>query len=327
MMVPGVSLPHVTDEPTHSPIRQTDPSSYQLHPPRQQRNFPFVSHRTGYLGANISSTSHQQTLLLPAKTSLPRIANLLSSISIDATLPAATTTMAKISGIGAFFIIVLFVVLLGTAAWIIYTHLRARRLGLPTPTLASYNPFVSSGRSSGGGGVVGWVKDKIGGLKNRNNRSAGGAYEEPLSSNVRGRASNRGFGPLDPDDAWDARVGTEADAYGPGGYYEEQELGLHGEQRGGLGASGYNARGRSLSREPEPYIGGSQGGLDRRYDEEMGRKPAVNPFDDSAAVGGGLRGVSPRPIEMDATGGNAKGKGSLEENSPTERRSMFRENM
>ncbi|EHK97489.1 hypothetical protein M7I_6755 [Glarea lozoyensis 74030] len=48
--------------------------------------------------------------------------------------------MAKISGIGAFFIIVLFVVLLGTAAWIIYTHLRARRLGLPTPTLASYNP-------------------------------------------------------------------------------------------------------------------------------------------------------------------------------------------
>jgi hypothetical protein len=249
--------------------------------------------------------------------------------------------MARISGIGAFFIIVLFVAILGGAAWLIYTHLRARRLGLPTPTLASYNPFKRSDRSYGGGGggtssgggIAGWVKDKVGGFKNRNNRSAGGAYEEPLSSNVRGRASNRGFGPLDPDDAWDARVGTEADAYGPGGYYEEQELGLHNEHTGAPGlapTAGYGdaPRGRSLSRAPEPYIGGSQAGLDRRYDEEMGRKPALNPFDDHAEVSNvSLRGVSPRPIEMDASGSHQKNKGSLEENSPTERRSMFRENM
>ncbi|CZT09505.1 uncharacterized protein RAG0_14248 [Rhynchosporium agropyri] len=252
--------------------------------------------------------------------------------------------MAHISGFGAFFIIVLFVLVASCIGWVIYTHLRARRLGLPQPTISSYNPFQSSsssgafGSSQGSGGVVGWVKTKLGGLKKRNNRSAGGAYEEPLSSNVRGRASNRGFGPLDPDDAWDARVGTEADAYGPGGYYEEQELGFHGpNERAGRGLAPTSAmappaygdggaRGRSLSREPEPYIGGSQAGLDRRYDEEMGRRPTqqTDPFDDAAEVpSGSLRGVSPRPIEAD--GKESKPKESLD--SPTERRSMFRENV
>ncbi|KAL2065198.1 hypothetical protein VTL71DRAFT_2867 [Oculimacula yallundae] len=247
--------------------------------------------------------------------------------------------MAHVSGLGAFFIIVAFVAIASAAGWVVYTHLRARRLGLPQPTLASYNPFHSSSSGAYGSsgpktGVVGWVNDKVKAFKNRNNRSAGGAYEEPLSSNVRGRASNRGFGPLDPDDAWDARVGTEADAYGPGGYYEEQELGLHGHNERGAGAPaggmappGYGEnRGRSLSREPEPYIGGSQAGLDRRYDEEMGRKPAQsqNPFDDAAEVpsGSGLRGVSPRPID---TSKGHKPQDSLD--SPTERRSMFRENM
>ncbi|TVY84260.1 hypothetical protein LSUE1_G000879 [Lachnellula suecica] len=243
--------------------------------------------------------------------------------------------MGHVSGLGAFFIIVAFLVVAGGAAWIIYTHLRARRLGLPTPTFASYNPFKRSERPYGApgpapGGVVGWVNDKLRGLKNRNNRSAGGAYEEPLSTNVRGRASNRGFGPLDPDDAWDARVGTEADAYGPGGYYEEQELGLHGGDHHLAPAPGVGTenRGRSLSREPEPYIGGSQAGLDRRYDEEMGRKPAANPFDDSAEPSNvSLRGVSPRPIDTSKPAKGHKANESADSNSPTERRSMFRENM
>ncbi|KAH6715683.1 hypothetical protein BKA61DRAFT_331949 [Leptodontidium sp. MPI-SDFR-AT-0119] len=239
--------------------------------------------------------------------------------------------MAHISGLGAFFIIVAFVLVASCIGWVIYTHLRARRLGLPQPTLASYNPFHRSEQygapGPARGGVVGWFNDKVKAFKNRNNRSAGGAYEEPLSSNVRGRASNRGFGPLDPDDAWDARVGTEADAYGPGGYYEEQELGLHNDRGAGLAPGpgyGEGSRGRSLSREPEPYIGGSQAGLDRRYDEEMGRKPAQNPFDDAAELpsNNSLRGVSPRPID---TGKGHKPQDSID--SPTERRSMFRENM
>ena len=181
---------------------------------------------------------------------------------------------------------------------------------------------------------MGWVNDKIRGSRNRNNRSAGGAYEEPLSSNVRGRGANRGFGPLDPDDAWDARVGTEADAYGPGGYYEEQELGLQGSTNlapaQGMGPMGHGTegRGRSVSREPEPYIGGSQAGLDRRYDEEMGRKPAMNPFDDSAAEPSNvsLRGVSPRPLLDTSSKGPMKGQENIAD-SPTERKSMFREDM
>lgn len=236
--------------------------------------------------------------------------------------------MAHMSGVAAFVIIIAIVFLLTAGGWIVYTHLRARRLGLPQPTLASYNPF--QGNSSGGGygsgrssgGIIGWVKSKV----SKNGRSSGGAYEEPLNSNVRGRASNRGFGPLDPDEAWDTRVGTEADSYGPGGYYEEQELGLHGPS--GVAPTPSSAtygedRGRALSREPEPYIGGSQAGLDRRYDEEMG-KPTSNPFGDEAEVrDGSLRGVSPRPV-IDTHVPKGKQSG---DNSPTSRKSIFRENV
>lgn len=227
-----------------------------------------------------------------------------------------------------------------------FTHLRARRLGLPTPTLASYNPFASRNDSYTGpqpapGGIKGWINDKISAFKNRGNRTAGGAYEEPLNSfGGGGRSGNgrRGFGPLDPDDAWDSRVGTEADAYGPGGYYEEAEVGLHsdtgyaGNVHAGAGSgSGHvgDDRGRGRSREPEAYIGGTQKGLDRRYDEEMGRTaPTSNPFDDDAEPSSAsLRGVSPRPMES-GIGSKAqkKSRGDMDD-SPTERRSMFRENV
>jgi len=256
------------------------------------------------------------------------------------------------SGVAAFFIAVILIALIGLAGWIVFSHLRARRLGLPTPTFSSYNPFASGSSPSyaprpAAGGIVGWVNDKIRSFRNRNNRSAGGAYEEPLNSVTRGsgRGANRGFGPLDPDDAWDARVGTEADAYGPGGYYEEQELGLHGGDTsypgsGGIGAtpagpppSYGDERGRARSREPEPYIGGSKAGLDRRYDEEMGegasQAAAQNPFDDEAEPSNvSLRGVSPRPIDT-SLGVTTKGHGKQDSvgDSPTERRSMFSENI
>lgn len=245
-----------------------------------------------------------------------------------------TFTMAKISGIVAFIIIVLIVVILVALAWLIFANLRARRLGLPQPSISSYNPFGGGSQRYGGGPAQGGIIGRVKGMFSKgNNRSAGGAYEEPLSSNVRGR-SNRGFGPLDPDEAWDARVGTEADAYGPGGYYEEQELGLHGGGHGagaglaaapGAGQPGHGAeRGRSLSREPELYIGGSQAGLDRRYDEEMGRKPAVNPFDDTAEPSiVSLRGVSPRPMDAETRKGHKK-HDSMDDG---ERRSIFREDI
>jgi len=238
---------------------------------------------------------------------------------------------------GVIILILIFAAIIAVSSWIIYVHLRARRLGLPQPTFSSYNPFAQT-PSYGGprpapGGIVGWVNDKIRAFKNRNNRVAGGAYEEPLSSNVRGRGANRGFGPLDPDDAWDARVGTEADTYGPGGYYEEQELGLtSGDtayEGGGSAAAGANERGRARSREPEPYIAGSKAGLDRRYDEEMGKQPSHNPFDDQQAEASNvsLRGVSPRPIDTQSLEPKGHKKKDSGGDSPTERRSMFQEQM
>lgn len=241
--------------------------------------------------------------------------------------------------VGAIILIVIFAAVIVVSSWIIFVHLRARRLGLPQPTFSSYNPFAQTSSYGGPrpapGGIVGWVNDQIRAFKNRNNRVAGGAYEEPLSSNVRGRGANRGFGPLDPDDAWDARVGTEADAYGPGGYYEEQELGLTGGTDtayggGGSAATAADERGRTRSREPEPYVGGSKAGLDRRLDEEMGKRPSHNPFDDEQAEASNisLRGVSSRPIDTHSL---EPGKGHKKKDSggdsPTERRSMFQEQM
>lgn len=227
--------------------------------------------------------------------------------------------------VGVVILVVIFSIIIAISSWIIFVHLRARRLGLPQPTLSSYNPFARSEYYSGPrpapGGIVGWFNDKIRTFKTRNNRTAGGAYEEPLSSNVRGRGANRGFGPLDPDEAWDARVGTEADAYGPAGYYEEQELGLtHSED-----TTHEVERGRT--RDPEPYIGGSKAGMDRRYDEEMGKRPTKNPFDDTNAEPSNisLRDDSPRPIDTSVSKG--KGHAKKDSGSPTERRSMFQEQM
>jgi hypothetical protein len=122
---------------------------------------------------------------------------------------------------------------------------------------------------------------------------------------------------MDADEAWDARVD---------GYHEEQELGLHDPSRGPYGGSGYGAgldegRGRSRSR-------------DGRYDEAASSR--TNPFGDNAdASSMSLRDVSPRP---DAQGKKARGPshtrgqsslgttGSADD-SPTERRSMFREDV
>lgn len=158
---------------------------------------------------------------------------------------------------------------------------------------------------------------------------------------------------MDPDEAWDSRVGNEADAYGAaglGGHYEEQELGLaptpglddpYGSQhRAGAAMPGYGegvaGRGRSKSRGPEGVVGG-QRGLDERYGQEMGggtgqqqRKggDGNNPFSD-AHEAASLRGVSPRPgVDSQAgQGGRARGAGASQEESPTERKSMFRESL
>jgi hypothetical protein len=219
---------------------------------------------------------------------------------------------------------------------------------LPPPGLSSFIPFRKQSSTPYGppqpapGGIVGWFNDRIRAFQNRGNRTAAGAYEEPLQGGP-GRGGRRGFGPLDPDEAWDSRVGNEADAYGAGGYYEEQELGIaprHGGAGGGGGTShlgddtsygggsyamnlaatpreapeeygeeGDAARGRTASRQGLAVPGAGQG---------------KNPFDDDADPSNvSLRGVSPRPIDTNAPAGQQ----AKDADSPTSRKSVFRENM
>lgn len=130
------------------------------------------------------------------------------------------------------------------------------------------------------------MRSKIDAL--RNTRTSAGAYE----ATSLGQRRRGGFDPLDPDEAWDTRVGNEADYGVPGSRagpytsYDEQETGLRDPGSGPYGGGGYGEE-RSRSRQRE---------LDQRYDEETGRAPKANPFGDGAERNE-LRGVSPRPVE------------------------------
>jgi hypothetical protein len=176
-----------------------------------------------------------------------------------------------------------------------YVLLCARRLGLSPPTISQTEYY--RGPRPVQGGIVRWVNDKICAFKNRNNRIPGGAYGELLLSNERGR--DQGFGSLDPGEAWVTQFGTEADAYGPVSYYEEQELGIsHNEY------SAYDVeRGRAMA--PELYIGRNRTGRDKRYAEQMGKRPSKNPFGDNDVkpTNVSLRGVSPKPIDTSVSQG------------------------
>jgi hypothetical protein len=240
------------------------------------------------------------------------------------------------SGWGWFFLLLLLFLIFGAVGWVLFTRRRASRQGLPPPTLKSYIPFLGASSSANNfpsprqGGVIGWFKDQIASFKNKRSRTAQGAYEEPLEGGGGGRRGRMGA----DEEAWDARMGGAGGEYdGPGGYYEEQELGLqpsHGNEpyggtgygQGGRGDTAFGAnveRGRSRSRDPEPYLG-------------AGGAPSApggsNPFGD-AAERSDLRDVSPRPVDPAKSGSGQLGhqsKGSHEE-SPTERRSMFHESL
>ena len=258
------------------------------------------------------------------------------------------------SGWGYFLLLLILLVIIAAVGWVVYTRIQANRAGLPPPPLSAYNPFTASSRRSNPssqiypatGGAVGWVKDKYHAVRTRFGGGGGGggggnrsgAYEQ--TSGSAGVGMGRGGRGLDPDEAWDTRVGGEADGYGPGGYYEEQELGLTGASAGHDGPYGGRAmpaygseemsRGRSLGRDDDTaYIGGNQAGLDRRYDEEVhgGSGARDNPFGDGAERSE-LRGVSPRPHDERGQGQpGLEVKGKDGGDSPTERRSMFRENV
>ncbi|EFX05403.1 hypothetical protein CMQ_3472 [Grosmannia clavigera kw1407] len=231
---------------------------------------------------------------------------------------------------GVVILVIVLLLVAAAAGWVLFTRLRAQRQGLPPPALSSLNPFSSTssyGVQPAPSGVSGWISDRLRGFKARNNRTAAGAYEGGVPQ-AAGRTRN-GFGPLDPDDAWDARVGNEAEAY----YYnEEQELGL---QPAYPGAAGLHNSSR-LDVTNTAYLGsGGLGGS--TYDmnlagQDRGRshpQAGRNPFDDEADDSHvNLRGVSPRPMSdpITATAGSGA-KDNTKADSPTERRSMFRENV
>ncbi|KAK8193904.1 hypothetical protein BKA81DRAFT_368278 [Phyllosticta paracitricarpa] len=266
------------------------------------------------------------------------------------------------SGIGVFFLVVVLLAGATFAGYTVWVRIRAKRMGLPPPSL---NPFArESSRSSvaasalpapAPGGIVGWVNDKMAALKNRRNRRgdagreryAAGAYEEagvgggggapaPGGGFGGGGAARGGARGLDPDEAWDTRVGNEA-------YYEEQELGLHEpteysgagySMAGGYGGNAYAAQSR-VDLGDSGYGGGVERGRSRsretddRYEEGLARTTTAgsDPFGDSAERSDmGLRGVSPRPIDT-SVGGRNQPQQASHDSPASERRSMFREDV
>ncbi|KAI1331467.1 hypothetical protein F5Y16DRAFT_360019 [Xylariaceae sp. FL0255] len=230
-----------------------------------------------------------------------------------------------VSAVGTFFIVLAVLIILAAVGWVVFTQLRARRLGLPPPPILPFSTSRSaySAPQSRQGGFRGWISSFGGSSKPQ--RSAAGAYESST-------AARHGFGPLDSDDAaWDSsHVGYEAEL---DDQHHRGPYGLHSSGAGGESAytgSGYHMNlagdgaGDDSSRGRSPMPRGGAGGLD------VGNGGARNPFDDDAADPSdiSLRGVSPRPI--DTRGAAAAPTGHPPHDSPTshsERRSVFTENV
>lgn len=254
---------------------------------------------------------------------------------------------------GWFFFLLFLLLILAGIGWVVYTQVRARRQGLEPPSWRSYVPFLKTPSTNyptpRHAGPFEWIKDQF--AKLRMGRTARGAYEETGSgTDTRYAGAGAGAGRRArgiEDDAWDTRVGNE-DPYGPGpgGYYEEQELGLTptpglpNEPYGGGGdyvsagagvRGAYAApppdesRGRSKSREPPPAVAPTAAGTNLD----------PNPFGDQHEAAS-LRSVSPRP-EVDTAGparGHTRGNSSLDapqgsNTSPVSvsKKSMFREGL
>ncbi|RPA98402.1 hypothetical protein L873DRAFT_1790374 [Choiromyces venosus 120613-1] len=208
------------------------------------------------------------------------------------------------SGGGVAALVIFLLLLFAGAGWIIFTQLRARRLGLPAPTWRSYIPFLSSNSRTAHApasyepsrsGLVG----KITGVFGSNNAGYSG-------SNVRAQRTRE----RDLDGEWDDRIEEEEEGgYGAG-------YGHNGGQRGrggavGLGAPGFvEERGRSRSREPPRDLGRGEAPLP--YPEEL------NPF----AVDVRLQGVRERDEGFGGVGVKG-GRASVD----SERRSAFRESI
>lgn len=237
-------------------------------------------------------------------------------------------------GAGIFFLL-LFIILLIYGAWVGWKIYNARKHGEKLVGWQSYVPFMKPPSSSTNypaprsAGPLEWVKGKIAGLSNK--RSQQGGYEESRLEGGQGQyqginSARRGRG-LE-DDTWDSRVGRDDDPYGPGpgGYHEEQELGLSTPGYGHVrNESGPYGAGDYMS-QSTGYGGGSGAG-DRSRSTDRGL--AADPFSD-AHQAPSLRSVSPRPEPIDTYKGHSRNN-TLGEDGNTSplstRKSAFREDV
>lgn len=223
----------------------------------------------------------------------------------------------KASGLAGgwiFLIVVIILSILLAAAFFLYLRLTKNK---------RQSAREAGGFTSSSNPVVAFFKKTISSLRNKRSQTGAG-YEGAGYAAPRGGGTGRAAhgGPLDPDEAWDSRVGNESEIYGPGGYYEETELGLHPQSTAYTGAAYGGPAGR-LSTDGAgfaPAPGLSAGGNDARGRTSTGE----NPFGDHAEESS-LRSISPRPFEQ-AQNQNIK-KVSSRANSPTGRRSLFKEDI
>ncbi|KAF8247095.1 hypothetical protein K440DRAFT_601492 [Wilcoxina mikolae CBS 423.85] len=169
-------------------------------------------------------------------------------------------------------IVIAVVIIVGLAAWIIHTLLRARKLGLPPPTWRTFVPFVNKGKGSyeptrpRTGGLFGFLKPARGGYTGAQTRA------------------DRTRGAFD-DQAWDARMEGEDELEyrgAPQGVKDTVTGVLPRGREQDLGAGMEQERGRSRSREPvypideyTPPPGESYG----RRTAEVYHPQGQNPFD------------------------------------------------
>lgn len=243
--------------------------------------------------------------------------------------PLSTTT-------GWLFFLLFLLYIVATFGWVGFAQFKARRQGLPAPSLKSWKTYIPFLKTQGSSNYpaprhaspLEWFRDLFSRLTNK--RTARGAYEEAGVEAGYGGGARRGRGGGE-DDAWDTRVGNEDPYVAGAGYsgYEEQELGLAATP--GL--------------HNEPYAGGSgsagdylaAGDRGRGYAEvdARGRSPSgrsLDPFGDHNEEPS-LRSVSPRPEADTSARGHTKGNQSLDTqgsgdggSSPTStRKSVFRE--
>jgi hypothetical protein len=141
-----------------------------------------------------------------------------------------------------------------------------------------------------------WLSKATYKIRNPRARSGSAGFEGISAGRagaVRGARGNGGA--LDPDEAWDTRVGNEADY--PGYYGEDTEL------QGGVLSDG---RYETLGHTNTEYAGAAG--------DNRGRMPAENPFGDENAVGA----ANPRLTDQAAA--------RQAHHSPT-RRSLFKEDV